>query len=184
MSTRSTIAFVAKDGKVKSSYCHWDGYVSNNGAILLVNYEDPQKIIDLLSFGDISTLKKSVFPNGNTHSYKTPEEGVTVFYGRDRGEEIREKKFASFEKYSELCDFQEYNYVFFEKKNKWYLYDPYKKKLTTLASEVKAVKSDLSGSVLSDYKHYLKEKLAKKNYEKMKKELSQNSSVVSVKPKI
>ena len=35
MSTRSNIAIKRKNGTVESIYCHWDGYLSYNGKILL-----------------------------------------------------------------------------------------------------------------------------------------------------
>ena len=72
MSTRSTISAWCKDGKVRSIYCHWDGYPSHNGAILMNHYNTQDKIEALLALGDISTLKESV--------------DQTVAYGRDEGE--------------------------------------------------------------------------------------------------
>lgn len=185
MATRSSIAFVGKDGKVKSSYCHWDGYVSNNGVILLVHYQEPEKVKDLMSFGDISSLKKLVFPsNGGTHSYDAPENNVTVFYGRDRGEDSQGNEFYSFEDYKKNNNFQEYDYVYFEKKNRWYIYNPNKDKLTTLSSEVKKVKKDINKDLATDYTLYLKEATAKKEYKKMKLSLMEKSENTPVKPKI
>ena len=186
MATRSSIAFVGKDGKVKSSYCHWDGYPANNGAILLIHYQEPKKVKDLLSFGDISTLKKSVFPSeGSNHSYGNPENNVTVFYGRDRGEDSQGNEFYSFDKYKEENGFQEYDYVYFEAKQRWYLYNPAKDKLTTLSSEVKKAKKYMNKDMEVDYSLYLKEQEAKKLFKKMKETLPNRSEEFYVfKPKL
>ncbi len=34
MATRSTIALEFADGTVEQVYCHWDGYLDHNGALL------------------------------------------------------------------------------------------------------------------------------------------------------
>ena len=85
MGTRSRIAVMHGD-VCKSIYCHWDGYLENNGRILLENY-DSSKANLLVSLGDVSSLDKNVeIPEGETHSFQVPLDGVTTFYGRDRGE--------------------------------------------------------------------------------------------------
>jgi len=62
MSTRSTISKVNQDGTITSIYCHWDGYYSNNGKLLLENYNDEKKIDELLSLGSLSSLEKNTCP--------------------------------------------------------------------------------------------------------------------------
>lgn len=85
MGTRSRIGVMHGD-KCKSIYCHWDGYLSNNGKILLEHY-DSAKANYLVALGDISSLDKNVeIPEGQLHSFDRPLDGVTTFYGRDRGE--------------------------------------------------------------------------------------------------
>lgn len=56
MGTRSRIGKVMPDGTVKSIYCHWDGYLSHNGRILLNYYSDPEKVDKLLALGWLSSL--------------------------------------------------------------------------------------------------------------------------------
>ena len=56
MATRSNIAMKTLEGKIVSVYCHWDGYVANNGKILLENYTDADKIEALVALGAISSL--------------------------------------------------------------------------------------------------------------------------------
>lgn len=56
MSTRCRIGLTLPDGKIKSIYCHWDGYPDGVGKELQKHYNDPKKIEKLLELGDISSL--------------------------------------------------------------------------------------------------------------------------------
>ena len=56
MSTRSRIAIEKQDGTVESIYCHFDGYLSNNGEILQNHYSTKDKMEKLIELGDISSL--------------------------------------------------------------------------------------------------------------------------------
>ena len=85
MSTRSRIAIELPNGKVKSIYCHNDGYLSHNGMLLEKHYTDRKKVNALIKLGDISSLAPELKPTG-PHSFNKPEYGVVVAYGRDRGE--------------------------------------------------------------------------------------------------
>ena len=87
MATRSRIT-VRKDKDTRISiYCHWDGYPSNNGALLLEHYNTKAKALKLLKHGDLSFLAPKVNPTkGVTHNFETNEEGVCVYYSRDRGD--------------------------------------------------------------------------------------------------
>ena len=55
MGTRSRIA-VMHGPVAKSVYCHWDGYLEHNGAILLEHY-DSSKANQLVALGDLSSLR-------------------------------------------------------------------------------------------------------------------------------
>jgi len=86
MGTRSRIG-VMHGGVCKSVYCHWDGYLEHNGRILLEHYNSA-KANHLVSLGDLSCLRREVdFPDGEFHTFNSPMENVTVFYGRDRDED-------------------------------------------------------------------------------------------------
>jgi hypothetical protein len=86
MGTRSRIGVMHGD-VCKSVYCHWDGYLEHNGVILQEHY-DSAKANHLVALGDISSLKRNVdFPDGEFHTFDSPMENVTVFYGRDRDED-------------------------------------------------------------------------------------------------
>jgi hypothetical protein len=81
MATRSIIRI--KNGD--SVYCHWDGYPSNNGKLLLNHFNKTRKIKKLLDLGDLSNLDKRIRPT-KEHSHDQPQQNVTVAYHRDRGE--------------------------------------------------------------------------------------------------
>ena len=87
MSTRSHIGIWNEDGSLDVIYCHWDGYPSYNGVLLLHHYQDPEKIRELIALGDISSLAESVKPVEGEHTFESPQEGVVVAYGRDRHED-------------------------------------------------------------------------------------------------
>lgn len=91
MSTRSQIAYRDSDDVIHSAYCHYDGYPSHVGAILLEHYNSIDKVKELVDKGAISALgEKCDKPEG--HTFETPYPDRTVYYGRDRGEEGQETK--------------------------------------------------------------------------------------------
>jgi hypothetical protein len=101
MGTRSRIGVMHGD-KLKSVYCHWDGYLSHNGQLLQDHY-DSAKANHLVALGDMSSLGKHI---GEAHPFSefdidkndidfdklialhdlAKKEGWTTFYGRDRGD--------------------------------------------------------------------------------------------------
>lgn len=141
MATRSRIGIENEDGTVSSVYCHWDGYPSNNGRILVAHYTDREKVKELISLGAISALKENVVPiepmddiigvrmlkdfkvlPKSVHSFDTPQEGVTIAYHRDRGEDLDEARVdESIEAYAK-SDYEEFGYVF-TKDNEWKVVD-------------------------------------------------------------
>lgn len=130
MATRSTIALEFADGTVQQVYCHWDGYLDNNGKLLQEYYMDPFKVRDLMDLGDISSLRPEI---GTQHPFsqfdtKMPEDvframfdNMTTFFGRDRGETGTDsKKFANFEEYVVEHQYEEYEYIL-RTDGKWYV---------------------------------------------------------------
>ena len=127
MATRSTIALLRDNGEVVKVYCHWDGYLENNGELLVKHYNTPEKIEALLALGDISSLGEVV---GEKHPFDTydksklsaedlaladrAEDGAwTKYYGRDRGETGTEAKvYKDLGEYEAKAQFEEYNYCF------------------------------------------------------------------------
>lgn len=112
MATRSTIAVQHADGTFSQIYCHWDGYVDHNGRILQASYNSQDLAEALVALGDISSLNHSIEkPEG--HSFDSPAEGCTVFYGRDRGEEGCEPNhFPNWKMFQLSMQQEEYDYVF------------------------------------------------------------------------
>src|SRR5210317_833554 len=85
MATRARIGLEQADGSIISSYHHWDGYPAGLGYNLLMNWNDKNRLLAAIQLGDASHWGKRVAADGE-HSFDAPEEGVNVYYGRDRGE--------------------------------------------------------------------------------------------------
>lgn len=109
MATRSTIAIELPSGKIKSVYCHWDGYLSYNGKILQEHYTTAEKVKKLISKGAISVLAPEI---GRKHKFSDTDKGVCTFYARDRGEDKVVDKFKNLDDYIRNLDGQEYDYLF------------------------------------------------------------------------
>jgi hypothetical protein len=97
MGTRSTIALEFADGSVSQVYCHWDGYLSNNGEILQNYYMDPFKVKELVERGAMSSLSEDV-------------DGCS-FYAEDRGEELCVNRYKDADEYFAECQQEEYDYL-------------------------------------------------------------------------
>jgi hypothetical protein len=136
MGTRSRIGIMFGDN-CRSVYCHWDGYLEHNGAILQEHY-DSAKAANLVALGDISSLGPNI---GEKHDfnmqapYGTPEyqaesearSQITTFYGRDRGDTDTEFKidhsFGEFFARADGCD-AEFYYIMQD--GVWYVGTTYK----------------------------------------------------------
>ena len=121
MGTRSRIGVMHGD-KCKSVYCHWDGYISYNGAMLQEHY-DSSKANFLVALGDLSSLCPEVeIPEGVEHSFDKPSGICTVFYGRDRKETGTEFQVAhTFEQFLEQCDNCAAEYYYIMRDGVWYV---------------------------------------------------------------
>lgn len=124
MGTRSRIAMVGEDGKVRSIYCHWDGYPSGVGKTLFQFYTDPTKISALIDLGGISSLNPEI---GDKHDFDRDGEmardkGWTTAYHRDRGESLEIQTSATEKEFrATLChgeNGEQYIYLF--KNGAWY----------------------------------------------------------------
>jgi len=134
MSTNSRIG-VMHGEKCKSVYCHWDGYLAHNGAVLQEHY-DSARANNLVALGDLSSLKATI---GEKHAfsqfelraeevagYKLLTENMCTFYGRDRGEKDTEFQVAhTFEEFIEQCDNCAAEYYYIMKDGVWYCGDTY-----------------------------------------------------------
>ena len=121
MGTRSRIGVMHGD-KCKSVYCHWDGYLEHNGKMLLENY-DSSKANFLVALGDLSSLAREIdFPDGEFHSFNSPMENVTVFYGRDRDDDGTDYVVDhTFEEFLERADNCGAEYYYIMKDGEWFV---------------------------------------------------------------
>ncbi len=121
MSTRSTIALEFADGTIGQVYCHWDGYLSNNGKLLQEYYSNPFVLRDLIDLGSLSSLRPTI---GTKHPFSMFEANMTqdefynlyrdmcTFYGRDRGEgECEANYFKDYEDFLSNGQREEYDYI-------------------------------------------------------------------------
>lgn len=123
MSTRSLICKEQPDGSYYGVYCHSDGYLTYNGAMLLDHYSDEKRLDELLALGDLSILCEKIAPDPSLpHSfdYDQRQEDVTVAYGRDRGETDIEAREITLEQAKD--SWCEYMYIF-GRDSKWRYYD-------------------------------------------------------------
>jgi hypothetical protein len=130
MSTRSRIGIEeAAGGKIRSIYCHFDGYPEGGvGTTLFEHYTDEQKIRDLIALGDISSLGKEIgvphkFPGDapldwNYHN-AIQEAGWTTAYHRDRREDLHISESGSRKEFLAIDTGEEYYYLWSCKNKCW-----------------------------------------------------------------
>jgi hypothetical protein len=113
MATRSAIG-MEKDGKILAIYCHWDGYIENNGEILYRHYQNTDKIFQLLSHGDLSSLGVEI---GEKHNFNDKVTGDWCkYYGRDRGEDgVEMRVFDTRDEFVNWYSDSEYFYLWTDK---------------------------------------------------------------------
>ena len=140
MGTRSTIAVEHADGTVSQVYCHWDGYLSHNGQILVDHY-DTQELAELLiSLGSMSSLRPKCIPDpAKPHNSDNPQDGVTTYYSRDGGEPFVEpSQYPTVDNYKRNLQCEEYDYLFTE--GQWEVSNGRGYELVTQALEVAMLK--------------------------------------------
>ena len=59
MSTRSMIAFQDADDSCYAVYCHFDGYVSHMGDMLVRHFNSMDKAVDLVNEGELRSLTEN-----------------------------------------------------------------------------------------------------------------------------
>ena len=147
MGTRSRIG-VMHGNKVKSIYCHWDGYLSFNGRILQDSY-DSAKANQLVALGDLSSLRAEIgekhafskfeLPTEEVEAFETLTENWCTFYGRDRGEKGTEFEVDhTFAEFLERVDGCGAEYYYIMENGQWYCgsmheRDPFYQRLVLLS---------------------------------------------------
>ena len=123
MGTRSMIAIQNPYSKdVRAVYCHWDGYLEHNGAILQKHYAASPKVNNLIALGDLSSLGTQIgeahpfSPHGSKEDEALYEHakdmGYCTFYQRDRGEDAPFKVFKSLAEAEDHYTWSDYYYCF------------------------------------------------------------------------
>lgn len=126
MGTRSAIGYKTAEGKIRAKYSHYDGYVAGVGKTLIEHYQAARKIAQMVELGDQSFLAEEIFPKGKTHSFNKPEEGVTVFYGRDRGETgVEAQDFDTVQEFVEYYTGAGCEYFYLHTAAGWIVHDRY-----------------------------------------------------------
>jgi hypothetical protein len=140
MATRSTIAVEHADGTVSQVYCHWDGYLSHNGQILVDHYDTQEKVEQLVSLGSMSSLRPNCIPDpAKTHSSINPQDDVTTYYSRDNSEPFVEPSlYPTVDNYKRNLQCEEYDYLFTE--GQWEVSNGRGYELVTQALEVAKLK--------------------------------------------
>lgn len=86
MATNAFIGF-RENNSITYIYNHSDGYLDYLGQMLIKHYNSEEKAKALVNLGDVSVVKEKLAPEyGTTHTFDNRQEGVSVFYNRDRGE--------------------------------------------------------------------------------------------------
>lgn len=150
--TRSQVGKIDKTGKITSVYVHWDGYPEN--MVPLVKNYDKKKLDQLLKLGKagISYLDKEI--GDKPMDFSNPDKGITLFYGRDRGEKGNmEAKGDTKNLVKYLKDVSnkagaEYVYLYDEKDGKWYMADTYEDKALKPVAESFLLEGNAFGAAI------------------------------------
>ena len=113
MATRSRIGIINKGEVVADTcYIHWDGYTKFVGAILKLYYTDVDKIKELISGGDLSSISKFI---GEKHDFekRNEHEDWCTYYKGVEPQWLDPSKFWG-------NSGEEYNYLYKVETGKWY----------------------------------------------------------------
>jgi len=108
---------------VRAVYCHWDGYLEHNGAILQKHYAQSPKVNNLIALGDLSSLRAEIgvqhafsqmeLCEADREAFEKQHGSSCTFYGRDRGEkDVGFKVFDTLKAAEEHYTWSDYFYCF------------------------------------------------------------------------
>ena len=109
MATRSNIAYKTIEGKIRSVYCHWDGYPEHNGEILRRFYTTTDKVKQLVELGSISSLGQEIGSQQDFDNRDSQKDEWTLAYHRDRGEQLVINEYDDVPSW--IADMEEYAYL-------------------------------------------------------------------------
>lgn len=116
MGTRSRIGIRNEDGTITSVYCHWDGYLSHNGLLLLEHWSDAKKLKKMMKLGDMSVLGEEIGTKHDFNNLDLRGNGCS-FYKRDRGETDVDAITTNEDDFIEARE--EYTYLYEPKDKQW-----------------------------------------------------------------
>ena len=129
--TRWNVGIEEPNGKIASTYGHWDGYPEWAGKHLKKYYSNTGKVKQLMKLGKqgISSIGPKI-KGSKDHSFNNPDDGVTVFFGRDRGEKqsdtnISKNREDLLKGRNRWSGGTEYMYIWSVKEKKWYYVSRY-----------------------------------------------------------
>jgi hypothetical protein len=115
MATRSTIAIENLDGTIDQVYCHWDGYIEWNGAILNKYYNTRERVEKLIAGAGISVLRRDISETPLDFDQRSDE--YTTYYSY-RGEITEIRRFKDVWEYQMFLQYEDFEYIF-TKDNVW-----------------------------------------------------------------
>jgi hypothetical protein len=115
--TRSTINIENAGGSVTSMYCHWDGYISHHGPILLGHYNTEAKVRALLELGSLSVLGREIGEKHDPQEKSIEGRSWCTSHKRD-GNEL-DANVTQYESINAIPG-EEYNY-WFRLDGRWYV---------------------------------------------------------------
>jgi len=124
MGTHSRIGKLLPTGKVRSVYCHYDGYVQGGvGEDLFNHYQEESKIDALLDLGNLSGIGKEIGEKQDFNDFPNQNPNWCLAYGRDRGQKGQEATVVE----SEEAYLKEENasYIYLYKNGEWWFKDVY-----------------------------------------------------------
>ena len=177
MATRSYISKELDDGKIKLIYCHSDGYLTHNGALLIDHFSDDEKLDELLALGDISFLAPNIHPTKNNHNFdfSKREEGVVVAYARDRGDEGMDARIISMEEVDDFFEESWANYFYiFTKDKEWKFFNCSNKNLRSVSESLAIEYEELGFPRPKGFYGFFTEENAEKHREEHQNKVKQN----------
>jgi hypothetical protein len=116
MSTQCGVAIKTEKG-YETIYVHSDGYPEYMWPMLTEHYNSEELARKLIDHGDASYIDEKLEPTSDYHKFGMPEPRVSMFYHRDRGEDLHTALYPTKE---EL--FSCYYYAYVWKDGNWTFY--------------------------------------------------------------
>jgi len=118
MGTHARIGKLLPDGKVRSIYCHYDGYLQGGvGEDLQTHYQNESKVDALLDLGNLSGIGKEIGEKQDFYDFPNQNPNWCLAYGRDRNEKNQEATIVESEE--AYLKYGDYPYIYLYKNGEW-----------------------------------------------------------------